>query len=901
MNEYGERFDSGNPRMFFKGTETIFWQLFSETPEMTGLTQESIEENWTKYTGYKDINGICAYLTADSNYTQKLKGVLVNEIAQGEIVTIKARINNASFSTIPQTGILTLFDGSGEAERFEYLSRQITNGDILFVLADGSSTEKIYSPSNASIDVDESVYMQASLDYSQSDISNGLFAFVITAYSEKLRNEIEYSNIKELEVTGLELAIFRNNSEDGTITDLERYVTDSFVIRSGIANTNTDVPVSDKIHSDIVMSVGSMLSGGFEVEYSVDGLTNWHSERNIGYDLYYRFRSATAKGEWSSAIYLERGDHTTVEAGTFTILEPTAIPIFTERITETGVALDIGMPAGQKGDKGDMPVLNFTAETSADSQTTAEVTETGVGYDVLLKIPKGEKGNKGDSATITIGTVETVEPNIPASIKNTGTSSDAVFDFSIPKGEKGDKGETFKIDAVGTESDKSLYDSESTGFAFLNTTDGCLYIMKEDGVWGDPIPFKGDKGDMPVITATASTLESGVATVETITTEDGYQINFGIPKGNKGDTPTINIGTVETLETGEQASVTNSGTKTSVVLDFKLPKGNSGTTPTVAIGTVSTIESTEQASVVNSGTNTNVVLDFKLPKGEKGDTGTIENKFEVVDSLPSEGTKGQLVCYKGNLWEYVQPTGFDVSFNYYDVVHYTLISGSGKTAIYKLDGYNQRFIFDGKKWCCQTYESDGSTNTLYYIFQPDNIVFENPWDSSRYSNDTIIKFTNIGKYGWNKIKQPLESLNEMPEADIEKYGIVLYTGNTTEAYESLALYKAIPHQSVITMTYVSSGETTVFTKNTSSGDWEYKDSSDTIVSTLSINETYGRWLLYEASTDAYYDGPPCNSNDEPYDIKGISCWYHGDYFTPYFFATFTSEAIWVKIGKLVTE
>jgi hypothetical protein len=86
----------------------------------------------------------------------------------------------------------------------------------------------------------------------------------------------------------------------------------------------------------------------------------------------------------------------------------------------------------------------------------------------------------------------------------------------------------------------------------------------------------------------------------------------------KGNSGTIQIGTVTTGETGVAASVTNSGNSSSAILNFTLPKGNTGTAATITVGTVTTGSPGTAASVINSGTSSNVVLDFTIPRGADG-------------------------------------------------------------------------------------------------------------------------------------------------------------------------------------------------------------------------------------------------------------------------------------------
>lgn len=88
---------------------------------------------------------------------------------------------------------------------------------------------------------------------------------------------------------------------------------------------------------------------------------------------------------------------------------------------------------------------------------------------------------------------------------------------------------------------------------------------------------------------------------------------------------TLTIGSVETLEAGSAATVSNSGTIEKAVLDFGIPAGfdgKDGAAATVAIGTVTTGEPGTTASITNVGTDTAAVLDITIPRGDKGTDGT---------------------------------------------------------------------------------------------------------------------------------------------------------------------------------------------------------------------------------------------------------------------------------------
>ena len=64
-------------------------------------------------------------------------------------------------------------------------------------------------------------------------------------------------------------------------------------------------------------------------------------------------------------------------------------------------------------------------------------------------------------------------------------------------GIKGDNGWNFDPDARGLLSEKSAYDSEIKGFAFLDMETGNMYFKLSDtsGDWSDAIPFRGPKGE----------------------------------------------------------------------------------------------------------------------------------------------------------------------------------------------------------------------------------------------------------------------------------------------------------------------------------------------------------------------------------------------------------------------
>ena len=64
-------------------------------------------------------------------------------------------------------------------------------------------------------------------------------------------------------------------------------------------------------------------------------------------------------------------------------------------------------------------------------------------------------------------------------------------------GVKGEDGLNFTPDARGLAVEKSNYDSESKGFAFLDMESGNMYFKLSDtsGDWSNAVPFRGEKGE----------------------------------------------------------------------------------------------------------------------------------------------------------------------------------------------------------------------------------------------------------------------------------------------------------------------------------------------------------------------------------------------------------------------
>ncbi|MBO9100007.1 MULTISPECIES: hypothetical protein [unclassified Rhizobium] len=102
------------------------------------------------------------------------------------------------------------------------------------------------------------------------------------------------------------------------------------------------------------------------------------------------------------------------------------------------------------------------------------------------------------------------------------------------------QGTVFKYDVAGT--DRSIYDSKSKGFAFLDigSVPARLYIKKSDatGDWAGPFSYaQGETGPPPNLSiGTVTQLATGVpATAEVDGPGPNYLLNLGLPAGAQGD------------------------------------------------------------------------------------------------------------------------------------------------------------------------------------------------------------------------------------------------------------------------------------------------------------------------------------------------------------------------------
>lgn len=254
---------------------------------------------------------------------------------------------------------------------------------------------------------------------------------------------------------------------------------------------------------------------------------------------------------------------------------------------------------------------------------------------ILSKIENGELGGGSGGTGLTATQAEHLataynhsqSPHITTADVNNAVSTYVTAHKAELKGDKGDKGDAGEKGDTGAKGDKG--EKGDTGATGANGITPTLKVGSTT---------TGNAGTNAIVTMTDS--------------NNVYTLNFVIPKGEKGDTgakgeagvkgqdgvkgadgitPTLRVGTVTTLAAGSNATVTMSENNNVYTLNFGIPKGNKGDTgasggsgettvvnPTITIGTVT---SGDTASATITGDSPNYTLNLVLPKGDKGDKG----------------------------------------------------------------------------------------------------------------------------------------------------------------------------------------------------------------------------------------------------------------------------------------
>ena len=297
----------------------------------------------------------------------------------------------------------------------------------------------------------------------------------------------------------------------------------------------------------------------------------------------------------------------------------------TATITPNGTdsyVINLGIP---KGDNGEAPTIRVGTITQG---STANVVIREVSGELLFDFTlpkgdkgdtgaKGDKGDKGDTPTIKVGTVTQGTANVAIREVN----GEYLFDFTLPNGSGGGITPTIKVGTVtqGVTADVTMREVGGEHLLDFTLPKGDKGDTGDKGEKGDTGEKgdKGDKGDTPTIKV--GTVTQGASTNVTMREVGGEHLfDFTLVKGDKGEKG-------DTGDTGNKGDTGEKGEK-----GEKGDKGDKGDTPNFTIGTVTTLNSDQNATVTISGTFPNLVLNFGIPRGKDSTSTTPTEPTEYM-------------------------------------------------------------------------------------------------------------------------------------------------------------------------------------------------------------------------------------------------------------------------------
>ena len=416
----GNPFRDGMPRGAYKSRDDVKVTLCRETPN-AGASGVDVS-TWTRDDSLASVPGVGAMLTIDSDRIHKLKGELSGEVSAGAVSTISATITNASNATVPESGTLRLFDETGDYEAIAYTDRSIIDGEATFTVS--GSVSGSYAVGSV-IDCDQSPYAQAYLDTSASNLEQGELVFHLVIDSQRLRDEMDYSDVATLSIAGLELLVYR--TADGASEPVTAYLCETYSVTGTLGSVGNESQPPDATEDKLAGLVDQLLAAGLDVEQQYDGEGNTQ----------FRVRSVSAGGTWSDWITVQKGEQG--EPGENFSVDATGL--ISERSQYDDEAAGFSFLATDEG--------NLYIKNSAASGDWSDAISF-----------QGPAGEPGPANTLTIGTVTTGEPGTQAAASITGESPNQVLNITVPRG---DKGETGPAGSGSGDMLKSVYDTNGDG------------------------------------------------------------------------------------------------------------------------------------------------------------------------------------------------------------------------------------------------------------------------------------------------------------------------------------------------------------------------------------------------------------------------------------------------------
>ena len=253
IDQSGQLFRDGFPRLIVGGNETFEIYLKSDTPDYGA--EEADPANWLLDTSWAAIDGISAMLTIDTDYIHRIAGKLSAEANAGD-TSVSATLTGAGFEDIPLTGTVRIYAASGNYEDVAYVSRQTSGSTVEFTL--GTALVGSYA-SGSAMDCKQSPLAMCHLNAVASDWQTGKLVFDLAVDSFRLRHETEYSNSATIAIPGMELLLFHTTAENVT-RKIKAFLWDSVSLWKTQGDPGSTAPVPDEQKNEISAEIQRQLA-----------------------------------------------------------------------------------------------------------------------------------------------------------------------------------------------------------------------------------------------------------------------------------------------------------------------------------------------------------------------------------------------------------------------------------------------------------------------------------------------------------------------------------------------------------------------------------------------------------------------------------------------------------------
>lgn len=288
----------------------------------------------------------------------------------------------------------------------------------------------------------------------------------------------------------------------------------------------------------------------------------------------------------------ERGPVAAFSIGDTTTLTPGSPATATITGTDEAPVLNLGIPQGTKGDTGSpgtdgvSPTVSVTNITGGHriSITDANGTKT---YDVMDGA-NGTNGVNGISPTVAITSISGGH-RISITDHQMTRTADIMDGIDGTNGTNGTNGVSPSVSVTSITGGHRISITDYQSTSMVDVMDGV------DGTDGTD----GSDGVSPSVSVTAITGGNRVSITDS---EDTH--TFDVMDGDKGDPgpmPEFSCGTVTTLDPGEDASVTITGTAAEPVINFSIPKGANGTNGTDGTNGHTPVKGTDYWTTADKG------------------------------------------------------------------------------------------------------------------------------------------------------------------------------------------------------------------------------------------------------------------------------------------------------------